>query len=146
MVTRSCAMRPPLAVPAAATCGNHPARSLRLTGRARGMRDSPPRCAPCWSESSRRASGLRPRRAPRRAFLEAEAEADGNVLGRLLGLDALVARLDEPGLAGGQREVHTQARVPCEARRVLARHRVGHEARPTEERVAQEAVLGEIDA
>src|ERR1700694_1444626 len=79
--------------------------------------------------------------------LEAEAEADGNVLGRLLGLDALVARLDEPGLTGRQREVHTDARIPGEACRVLTRHyRVAREARPTEERVAQEAILGELDA
>src|ERR1700730_11373217 len=120
---------------AAATCGNRPARSLRLTGRARGIRDSPPRCAPCWSESSRRASGL-----------EADAEADRDELGRLLGLDALVARLDEPGLTGRQREVHTQARIPREARRVLARDRVGHEARAAAKGIAHESVLRALDA
>src|SRR5258706_4075393 len=134
MVTRSCAMRPPPAVPAAVTCGNHPARSLRLTGRARGMRNSPPRCAPCWNESSRRAS-------------EAQAEPDGDEFGRLPGLDALVARLDEPGLTGRQREVHTDARIPREARRAIARHhRVAPEPRPADEGVAQAAILGQFDA
>src|SRR5882762_590877 len=53
--------------PAAVTCASRRALSTRATGRALGMRNSPPRCAPCWSESSRRASGLRPQRRLRSA-------------------------------------------------------------------------------
>src|SRR5260370_223945 len=50
-------------------------------------------------------------RRGKRRVLEAEAETQGNELGGHRGLDALVTRLDEPGLSARHHEVHTRTRL-----------------------------------
>jgi len=112
--------------------------STRATGRALGMRNSPP---PMRAVLERNPHGVH-RVCVGSAGLEAQAKPDRDEFGRLLGLGCVVARLDEPGLTGRQREVHPDARI--HAKRVvlsLAHQRVAPEARPTEEGVAQEAIL-----
>src|SRR6202050_1302725 len=89
------------------------ARWMSPAGRVLTMRTSPRRCARCSRRCSKPASPLQ---------LETHAHPDRDELRRLRGLDFLVARLDKPGLAGGEREIQTRTRAPGEGRPGIARH------------------------